>query len=87
MAGKIRVILVHFSEIQPVGFLAPFLVPPRVGLSHPPQASWPTRRVVSDLCLTLSEPPGAGAAAKSLLVWEQHRSSVLKSVDFEEELP
>lgn len=35
MAGKIRLILVYFSEIQPVGFLAPFSASPRVGLFQP----------------------------------------------------
>lgn len=36
MTGKVCLIWVYFSEIQPVGVLAPFPVPPRVGLFHPP---------------------------------------------------
>lgn len=63
-------ILVRVSEIQTVGFLAPLPVPPRVGSSHPPRPECLTGRVVSDPGLTLSEPPGAGAVAKSLLTLE-----------------
>lgn len=85
MTGKLCLIWVHFSEIQPVGVLAPFPVPPRAGL-YPPKSSWLTHRVVSDLCLTLSEPPGAGVAAKSHLVLEQHQSSCLGVADTGEEL-
>jgi hypothetical protein len=41
-------------------------LPPRIGSApHPPQPLWLTHRVVSDPGLTLSEPPGAGVAAKT----------------------
>lgn len=58
-----------------------------MGSSYLPPPWWLAPRVVSDPCLTLSEPPGAGVAAKSPLVLEQHQSSYLDVTDFGEELP